>query len=95
MNDILDILEILESAATEIRSLRSSVANYKLTTESIAIRVALHQLMHGPVEYRNSFDVHWDRMNELIDSRRLVLNNCAEATLDGKFLTPQVLAESK
>ena len=90
-----DILEILESAATEIRSLRSSVANYKLMTESITVRVALHQLMRGPVEYRNNFDVHWDRLNELISSGRLMLNNCAEATLDGKLLTPQVLAESK
>lgn len=90
MNEPIDLLQILEGAAAEIRTLRQRVESNKLMLDNITLRLALKQLCNGPVTYDNNSGL-WHPLLLLLNQGRLSISSSAEIFLDAKLLTPELL----
>lgn len=86
-----DILEILETSAAEIRSLRKRVESDKLMRANQTIRIAISQMRGNVVEYKNSGVDEWNMVNKLIDDGRITMDHSAKVLLDKKVLTRELL----
>ena len=82
----MDILEILETSANEIRGLRQSVESQKLFIHNITIRLAINQLRHGVLDYHDS-DEEWDLLLPLLENGRLLVSSSGEAIFDMRILS--------
>lgn len=77
-----DILAILETAAGEIRALRQQVESDRLMRQNIALRLTIHQLRHGTLDYKDADAALWTRILQLFEDGRLVISSSAEIYLD-------------
>lgn len=89
----MDILEILETSAREIRELRGRVEADGVTRANQTLRLAIHQMRNGPIQYKEwATEPEWSRLNELIDAGRVRMDSAAEVVFDMKTLTYELLA---
>lgn len=91
----MDILEILESSAEEIRSLRASVESNRVMELNRTIRIAVSQMRGNTIRYGGAPTEEWDKVKALAEEGKIVMDHTGEVWLQGEVLTKQVLEQYK
>lgn len=89
----MDILTMLESAASEIRELRNRAASDETMRKNQTLRVAISQLRGNIIDYADADKTEWDTLNELIDAGRVGMAHTGEVLCDMRILTKDQLRE--
>lgn len=86
-----DLLEILEYAANEIRTLRKRAETDRAIRDSQVIRIAISQMRGNRIVYQNAPKYEWDLLLKLMDAGRICMDNTGEIMLDNLVLTSERL----
>lgn len=86
-----DILSILETAASEIRTLRERADIEGVMRANHAVRIAISQMRGNRIDCTNADKSEWDTLNRLIDAGRVHMDHSGEMMLGLKVLTRELL----
>lgn len=88
----MDILQMLESAAEEIRSLRRQVDQDRGMRANQTVRIAINQMRGGTIHYKD-FPL-WDALAAFVKEGRVVMDHTGEVWMDGRLLTAERFNEA-
>lgn len=89
--DGIDILQILERSVSEIKMLRLTAESQKGFIENITVRLAVHQIRHGTIDYEKCDAETWGKILRLIQTGKLCVASAGDCYLRMRLLTKEAL----